>query len=165
MRQSNHDEGAKRGPGEIQKWIVPAYVFMCLMIGGSPQGVGFTLILTLSALVLLAWALFVERVEPPVRGELGLWVLIGLAALLVVAQLAPLPPAIWTHFPWRSTIAEGDQLLGLGSQWRAWSLSPDDTIATALAVLPPIAVVVAIVRARAFRPDLLIMAILAATVL
>lgn len=165
MRGSNHDETADDAASGVRNWIVPAYVFACLMIGGSPQGVGFALALQLGAVALLAWAMAGERAEPPVRGERGLWVLIGSAALLGVAQLIPLPPAIWTHFPWRSAIAEGDRLLGLGETWRAWSLSPDDTIATALALLPPVAIVVAIVRARAFRPNLLVMAILTATVL
>jgi O-antigen ligase len=165
MRQPISKDVADTASPGIRTWIVPAYVFACLLIGGSPQGVGFAMALQLGAIALLGWAVSVERAATPVRGERALWVLCGLAMVLVIAQLIPLPPSIWTRLPWRSAIAEGDALLGLGAVWRPWSLSPDQTIATALAMVPPMAVAVAMIRARAFRANLLILAILGATAL
>jgi O-antigen ligase len=143
--------------------LAPLYLFACIVMGGSAQGIFSNLALQLAGVAILAWA-FLTRTpfkdSLPAR-RLG-WIA-GLVIALVLLQLVPLPPAIWSHLPGRGVIADGYRLLGQPLPWMPVSLAPADTIATAMALLPPLAMLTLILRLGAYRDDWLVIALLAAT--
>ena len=120
------------------------------------------LFLQLIAIAILCWA-FVERKKVkdslPAR-QIG-WIA-GAAIALILMQLIPLPPVIWSHLPGRAFVIDGYRLLGQPLPWLPPSLSAADTIATAMALLPPLAMLALILRLGAYRDDWLVVAVLLA---
>ena len=58
--------------------------------------------------------------------------------LLVLAQIIPLPPAIWQSLPGRETLADAANVLGQADSWRPWSINPEKTLSAALYLIIPI---------------------------
>jgi O-antigen ligase len=145
-----------------RQWIAPAYLLACLLLGGSIQGVGFVLILQLTGVALLGWALLGGsqwRWRPQAR--VLPWIA-GLLVLVALLQLVPLPPAVWSALPGRTEIAEGYRLLGQPIPWRPVSLAPDESIALLLTFIPPAAMAVLIIKSRAYSGAGLTLAIVLA---
>jgi len=124
-----------------------AYLFLCLILGGaSAAGLWANLALQLLAIPIL-FAAVALRPDPPLgpparRLQLLLALMIG----LVLVQLVPLPPALWTALPGRDHVREGFELLGQPVPWLPLSLAPDRTIASALWLLPAAAVMLGMLR-------------------
>lgn len=147
----------------IRSAIVPAYVLLCIVLGGSVQGVWGVAALQLVAIAIIAWSLLARDRYRLSGGGQALFALAGLTVLLIVVQLIPLPPAAWTALPGREPIVEGYRLLGLRLPWLPASLTPYDTAATALTLLPPLAVLAGMLVAGAYRVRWLVIAILVGT--
>ena len=145
----------------VRQAVAPAYLFLCLLFGGSAQGVSANAFLQLIGLAIIAWAAAAPADAPvtrPVRQIL--WLLVaGLA--LILFQLIPLPASLWPHLGGRHAIAEGYRLLGLAIPARPLSLTPYAGLSTLLAIIPAVATFCAIVRLNAYRPAWLIVALLA----
>ena len=150
--------------GRLREAVVPAYLFLCLLLGGSSQGAWSNLVLQLLALALIGWSLITPVEEPLSRPAGRLLVIAGAAVLIGFAHLVPLPPAIWSALPGRSFVADGFAILGQPLPWLPLSLAPYDTIATLLTLLPPIAVLAAMLRLKAYRPEWLLAALIAGTI-
>lgn len=129
--------------------VAPAYLFLCLLLGGSPQSIWGAAILQLLAIALIAWALL-ERDRGLGRSSKQLLLLIALAVALILVQLVPLPPAMWTALPGREFVAEGFALLGTPTPAMPISLSLYDSLATLLAVLPFLGMLAATLVLRAY---------------
>jgi O-antigen ligase len=145
--------------------VVPAYLLLCLMLGGASAG-GFwaNMILQLLAIPIILWSLLVRRSAPMSSAARQLLVLLVLMLLLIGLQLVPLPPSVWTELPGRGPVAEGFALLGRPLPWLPLSLAPQRTISSALWLLPAIAVLLGIVRLGSFRASWLAWAIAAVTI-
>ena len=149
----------------MRQSAIPLYLFLCLLLGGSTQGVWNSLLLQLLAIAIIAWALIEVPAEPvSVRGRQLFAILIATFALGFV-HLLPLAPAIWQALPGRDFVVEGYELLGVPLPWLPISLAPYATIATLLTLLPPAAVLLGILRLRAFRSAWLILALAAGTII
>ncbi len=148
----------------FRPYVVPAYLALCVVLGGSAQGIWNNLVLQLIALAILAWALASRAEGGPSRAAAQLRLLVLASILLVLLQLVPLPPAIWSRLPGRGFVVDGYQMLGLPLPWLPWSLSPSDTLASALNLLPPLAVLGGILRLGAFRPRWIAAAVVGAAV-
>ncbi len=61
-------------------------------------------------------------------------------ALMPLIQLVPLPPALWTLLPGHAPIAAAYEAVQRSPGWLPISVSPDATMLSALALLPPFAV-------------------------
>ena len=138
----------------------PLYLCLCLILGGSAQGIFANMILQLLGLGLLAWAAMMPRPDVPSGAERQLYALILLSLALVAIQLVPLPPSIWPHLGGRGVLAEGYQVLGVAIPWLPISVAPYDSLATLLTVIPPLALLALVLRIGA-RPLWLIAALLA----
>lgn len=147
----------------VRQGVGPAYLFACIVMGGSAQGIFTNLALQLVGIAVLAWAFLTRTPLKDSRPARHLGWLAAAAVALVLLQLIPLPPAIWTLLPGRNVVVEGFQLLGQPLPWMPLSLAPADTIATAMAMLPPLAMLAIIVRLGAYRDSWLLIALLCAT--
>jgi len=77
-------------------------------------------------------------------------ILLGLAALLCLLQLVPLPPALWYSLGGRGDFTALSTTLGLPEVWRSLSLTPDATINALFSLIVPLAVAIIV---AAFTPE------------
>ena len=147
----------------LRQAIAPAYLFLCIVMGGSAQGIFTNLALQLLGVAILAWAFLTQTPVKASRPARQLGWLAAAAVALVLLQLIPLPPALWSHLPGRQLVVEGYRLLGQPLPWMPLSLAPSDTIATAMALLPPLAMLALVLRLGAYRTSWLLIALLCAT--
>jgi O-antigen ligase len=147
----------------LRQLVVPAYLFLCLTLGGSAQAIWGNLTLQLLAVLLIAWA-FTYPVATLTKASRPLLVLVVLTLVLVGLQLIPLPPELWTQLPGRNLLVSGYGSLNQQLPWLPVSMTPYETLSSALLLLPPIAVIVAVLRLRAYREIWVACAILAATI-
>jgi O-antigen ligase len=149
---------------DLRPAIAPAYLFLCLLLGGSGQGIWNNLLLQLAGFGLIVWAAVARDVQPLPQSALRL-MLLALAMLAVVAlQLVPLPAALWPHLgAGRERVAAGFQLLGMAAPSLPMSLTPDQALSTLAAAVPAIALYCAIVRLRAYRESWLALALVGGT--
>lgn len=134
---------------KILRFMVPAYLLLCLLIGGSVQGEWRVMIVQLGAIGLIAWAALSRENDAPTAAPRMLVVLAILSLLLFLLHLIPLPPQLWTQLPGRTVIEEGYRALGQEPPWLPLSMTPYATLTTALTLLVPIAVLLSVLRFRA----------------
>lgn len=120
--------------------LVIAFVF-----GGASREHALRLaIVELAALPLLAVSLngMFERDRWSDHRAL-LWLLAGVVAVPLL-QLVPLPPGLWTALPGREQAATALTLSGIAPGWLPLSLTPDLTWQAFLALIPPVAMLLAV---------------------
>ena len=136
--------------------VIAIYLIACLTLGGSSaSGIYANLVLQLTAMCLAA--LGIKRLYNCVIPDTARTALLIVAAtlVLVLVQLLPLPPSLWTMLPGRAMIADHYHLLGLPAPWLGISLSPWTTVGSGLAMLCPAAIFVAtLTLATPYRPAL-----------
>lgn len=138
----------------IRHWVVPMYLFACLVLGGaSAAGFVANLLLQLAALPLIGWSLWHawQPGAPLSRSVRALLALLAALVLVMLVQLIPLPPAVWTWLPGRAPVADGYRLLGVPLPWLSLTLAPAGAFASLLWLLPAIAALLATVIPGAFR--------------
>lgn len=145
----------------IRPAVAPLYLFLCLLLGGGPQGVWGSAILQLLAVGIIAWALIELRDESLPKSARQLLAIAALAVLVVLIQLVPLPATIWTKLPGRQFIADGFQLLGIVRPAMPLSLAPYDSLAALVAILPPLGILAAMLGLRAYSAPWLATALIA----
>lgn len=126
-------------------YLAAAGLLFCLLLGGGTRGGHLSdAMLQLLTLPLLLAALW--RVTDASRRRALAWPLAACAAILALPllQLMPLPPALWTRLPGRETILTTFELLGRPPAWAPISLAPQSTWLSLLALLPPLAVFLAV---------------------
>ena len=145
--------------------LVALYLFLCLVLGGaSAAGLWANLLLQLLALPFILAAIAARRAPPLGRAGRQLLMLLALLVAILLLQLVPLPPSLWTALPGRDHVREGFELLGQPLPWLPVSLAPHATIASALWLLPAVAVGLGVLRLGA-RPSWIGWAVVLATAL
>lgn len=148
----------------LRQGVAPLYLFLCLLMGGSAQGHFANLFLQLGGLAIIVWAAIAPAEEPLVPPARQLLWLALLALALVLLQLVPLPAGVWAHLGGRERLAGDYALLGLGTPPMALSLTPYQSLDSLLGIIPPLAMIVAIVRLKASRGSWLAAALIAGTI-
>jgi O-antigen ligase len=138
----------------------------CLLLGGGTRA-GFLsdVIAQLTAVPLLLaalWRLWGRSLLKRVRWALALCLPIVLLPLL---QLVPLPPDVWTALPNRDQIVAAFELLQRDLPWMPISVSPHATALSALSLLPPAAIFLAMLTLDHRGRRLLSLVVLAVGVL
>jgi O-antigen ligase len=137
--------GAFRGP--IAR-TAPFYLLLlllvtCAMGGGSSFPDVYSLLYVRPVAILC----FVAALLVPASGNWRRYraplLLFGLFALLMVIQLVPLPPSLWTALPGRAPYVGIAALAGVEQPWRPISLTPDLTLNSLAALIIPAAVLAA----------------------
>ncbi|KQN22947.1 O-antigen polymerase [Sphingomonas sp. Leaf33] len=148
----------------IRHYVVPVFLAACLVLGGaSAAGFIANLLLQIAAIPLIGWALWQALQASPAPSSRIPLVMLGLLVVLMLLQLVPLPPSLWTLLPGRGSVVEGYRLLGIPLPWLPLSLSPHETLASLLWLLPAFAVFLAITLLGAFRGRGIAWAIVAVT--
>ena len=141
--------------------VAPLYLFACLILGGSAQGIWQNMILQLAGVAIIAWAAL-ERSEEALAPAAKQLFLLTIAAIAVVAiQLLPLPASFWSHLGPRQALAERYRTLGVALPAEPISLTPAEGLNALLKIIPPLALFCAIVRLQAYRSQWLAAALIA----
>lgn len=135
----------------LRHLAVPLFLFLCLVLGGSPQGIWRSFLLQAVAAGLLIWALLGRRRTIPTPAGRALLVLAACWFLLVLIQLMPLPPSWWTALPGRELAAETFTVRGEPLPWLPLSLTPATTAEILPIMLVPLAVIAGMLLLGAYR--------------
>ncbi len=109
-----------------------------LLLGGASQNHAASLAAS-ELLGLPALALGVLMTVGAREARRSAWPLILVAGAVVIPwlQLIPLPPEVWTKLPGREGVLEVLRAAGLPLAFRPASLTPETTLQSALALIPP----------------------------
>jgi O-antigen ligase len=143
-----------------QQLILPAYLLLCLLLGGSSRAIWGSALLQLLAVAILAWSIMTRDPQRFSRPARRLMLIVAATGLLLFAQLIPLPPGTWTALPGRDFFKTGYELIGMPLPWLPISLDPYYSLATALTLLPPLALLVGMLRLRAWNSRWMIASII-----
>lgn len=144
--------------------VGPLYLFLCLVLGGSAQGIWGNMALQLIGVALLAWCAAARGDRAVTAGARELLILAMLTLALIAIQLLSLPASLWTALGGRAPIADGYRVLGLQMPTLPISITPQATFDALLALIPPLALFAAIVRLQAYRPSWLVASLVAGTI-
>lgn len=120
--------------------MIYAYFILVFVTGGSSQAHGWTdVVAQLLALPVLAVGLWRLADQPASRVRtLGL-VAMSAVALLPWLQLLPLPQSWWLWAPARQSLSHDLATAGVQDVATTWSLTPAETLRSALSLLPALA--------------------------
>ena len=147
----------------MREAVAPLYLLLCIVLGGSAQGIWENMVLQLLGLVILAWAA-ASRVSLLSRRGRQLLLLALLAVALVAIQVIPLPPSVWPRLGGRELVLEGHRILGISSPWQPLSLAPYATLSAVLTLIPPLALLCAVSSLGAYRRSWLVASLLGGTI-
>ena len=121
-------------------------IFAVLLGGGTRGGFLSDVLLQFVSVPILLVALWRSGAGSLSRGQLCS--LLFCAAILAVplAQLAPLPPSIWTALPGRAILGPPYELINRGLPWAPLSLAPAATWLSALSLLPTFAIFLGVLQ-------------------
>ena len=130
--------------------IFAAFLFLCLIGGGSARAEVMSLLYLRPAAILCVAALALTPGRWDFRPFRTLFILLGAFAATILVQLVPLPPEWWMRLPGHAPYAEAAAAAGFPQPWRPISLTPDLTINSLLALLTPLVILIGL---AAIRPD------------
>ena len=133
----------------MKSMLVGAYLLVCILAGGSSQVMWTNLLLQVLGVFLIAWAALSRRgatVEN--RADLPLKMLIGAGLVIVLLQLIPLPSSVWSSLPGRESIASGYATLRQPLPALPVSETPFVSVSVLFAIIPAVAMVVAVENLR-----------------
>lgn len=116
----------------------------CFLMGGSSR-IDILSLIVLQPLAVACAAGFV-LIPGFIDWERVRWPLLLLCALslLMVAQLVPLPPQIWSALPGHADYARALAQEGIAIGWRPLSMTPDNTLAGLAGLVVPAAVLIGV---------------------
>src|SRR5262249_10531399 len=126
-------------------------VFACALLlavvaalfGGASQGNALSLTaVEVASLPLLFVSLYLVFAGTAPKGSLAPLVLLALVAIVPILQLVPLPASIWMRLPGREPIAQILDVTRLGRPALPFSMAPQETWRSLLALTPPAAMLI-----------------------
>jgi hypothetical protein len=126
----------------IGNYLAPAYLLLCLLLGGA-SAAGFLAngLLQVVGILCVLTVILCDALPGLARPARQLFLLIGAAGALLLLELVPLPPFLWRLLPGRDVAAQGFDLLGQGAPWLPISMSPNGTLAALSALVPILAMI------------------------
>jgi len=113
------------------------------LFGGASQGNALSLAaVEVASLPLLFVGLYLVFAGAAPKGSVAPLILLALVAAVPTLQLIPLPPSIWTRLPGRQPILQVLDVTGLGRPSLPFSMAPQETWRSLLAISPPAAMLV-----------------------
>lgn len=135
MRTS--DISGARAIGTRGEFYAGALLLVALVFGGggSPAPMAELIVEVSAAFIFSGWLFLAGKREPIAR---RIWILALIVLVLPLAQLVPLPPSIWHELPGRGLALANLSQAGGEGDWRPLSLMPHQTFSSALAMVPPL---------------------------
>jgi len=117
------------------------FIAACIVLGGTSQNIlNYKVILYIVSFILIGHTLTTWRIEK--RNVISWPVLLGAGFLgLHLLYLVPLPSQIWTNIAGRELAVKGFELTQSTLPWMPLSLTPEKSLISLFAFLPPIAIV------------------------
>lgn len=115
--------------------------------GGSPNPGTELALQLLFVLALAGWLWWAPGGQTSIEGQHiagEIWWVALIVIAVPVIQLLPLPPSLWQALPGRETTLAGLALVDAETSWRPISLAPPQTLASLLAMIPPVLAMLAI---------------------
>lgn len=129
--------------------ITGAYLLLCILLGGSAQGVWSNLALQLLGIGLIAWAAIgTKSQDREADSPAILYVLLGLGGVVILLQLIPMPPRLWAELPGRSELSAGLRLIGSTLHPAPLSETPYRSVMTLFSLIPAFASFVGVLILR-----------------
>lgn len=153
--------GGSRGGQALTPTFFGAAILLAtaLLLGGASRLNAIPLVIVeLVSIPVLIWGLARIFEGGAWRDVKVLLLLILGAALIPLLQLIPLPSDVWTSLPGRGPAATVATLAGLGQAYQPFSLTPHETLKSALALLPPAAMLLITLSLRS-RERMLLLAL------
>lgn len=140
--------------GLFKRTLLPAYLALCLILGGaSAAGFVANFLLQFLGALLLAWSFWgTTRCVACTRTRF-LTFLIYASLFLAAVQFLPLPESIWTSNAARAELAAEAGLAGVGDLDHAWSLLPHSSFRSIMWMVPALFLTVAMLRLPDWRPS------------
>jgi len=132
-----------------------------LLTGGSSWANAASLLILRPVTVIYLTALFLLGGFRELRRLRPIFYFLAALAALMIVQLIPLPPDLWSGLPGREAYLLADRFLGEGQRWRPISLVPDRTIAALFSLSVPLAAVLGFASLREDQRRLLPLLVLA----
>jgi O-antigen ligase len=149
-------------PNAAKSSVAPLYLFACLILGGSAQGIWQNMLLQLTGLAIIAWAA-VSGDQPLLKAARTLMLILIAGLVVVILQLVPLPSSLFSH-GLRARLANDYTVFGQPVPWLPISLTPYASLNSVLGIIPPLAVFCAVLRLGAFRASWMTAALLAGAI-
>ena len=132
----------------IRSILIACYLLLCILLGGSSQGIWTNLGLQLLGLALIAWAVIAGASSDQERSGSFLYLTIGFGLLVVLFQLIPLPSSIWKELPGRDGIERGLALINQSHVSLPISEAPYSTLFALFPAIPALALLIAVTILR-----------------
>lgn len=144
---------ARQGMSSLNAGPRAATLTLCLYLvaagllggGGTPAPLA-ELALQLLAIVLFGGVLLVGSFASMRRASKPVRVIAAAVLLLPMLQLVPLPPRVWQALPGRELVQASLAVIGAEGSWQPVSVAPWATLASLLAMLPALAVLILAAR-------------------
>ena len=121
----------------IAEWATISYVAVVAVAGGASRGDDFSqTVVRLTAIVTAALILILRPGAINRRDALVPLGFLAAIAVLILIQLVPLPPVVWTQLPGRAFSVHSYELASIPLNWHPISLTPDQGLNTTLSLLP-----------------------------
>jgi O-antigen ligase len=143
--------------------IAATYLMLCLVLGGSAQGIWSNLVIQLAGLAILGWTLMAPGQVLQTKDLRRLHWLLAIGVGWCLFQLIPLPPIVWTQLGDRTLISDGFRLTGERLPWLPISMQPSAAIGCLLALIPGLAVGELLLRRRDVQAETMAMVVLLVT--
>lgn len=114
--------------------------------GGSSFADTLSLIYVRLAAVIALAIFLLTPAQPDWRDWRMPMILLALLAGIMVVQLVPLPPSVWTRLPGRAVYQQAVAATSMPQPWRPLSLTPDLTVNSLVSLVVPAAVLLGYVR-------------------
>ena len=126
--------------------VLVALLIICALGGGASQTEVLSLLYVYPAAI-LAIAMLIVLPAPSASAQAAdraalrvPFLLLGMLAMLMVAQLVPLPPGLWSALPGQGTLAEAMTRAGIPIGWRPIALVPEMALASTFDLFVPFAI-------------------------
>lgn len=114
--------------------------------GGTPSPLLELAVQLIGAGIAAFWG--IQMLRRNAKISLPALVIAALFLLVPLVQLVPLPPSVWQALPGRAPEIEALKLVGAENSWRSISMAPDRTLASLLASIPPLLLLVMVASMR-----------------
>lgn len=119
-------------------WILLCALLISVQVAGGAsraEVLGQAIVRGAAWVLLIIAILFCNR--PEARTARPIVLLLAAACGLLLLQLVPLPPSIWTALPGRDLITQAAAVVGEPQAWRPWSIVPSATLNALFSLVVP----------------------------